>query len=88
MTATIQSLLFDGGTAIDEIEVNTSAVRPLPKLRISRAGANAVITWTGGGGLESAPSITGPWSCVSEALSIGYPVPLNSGRMQFYRVRR
>jgi len=78
----------DGGTDLDEIEVNTSATRPLPKLRITRAGANAVITWSGGGGLEVATNITGSWVCVPEAVSTGYTVPLNAGTMRFYRVRR
>ena len=73
---------------LDEIEVNTAAAAPRPQLTIAKSGANAVITWTYGGGLECATSITGPWTCVGDALSSGYTVPLNASPARFYRVRR
>ena len=73
---------------IDEIEINTATQPPTPQLVIARSGGNAFITWTGGGGLESAPSVTGPWACVGDALSTGYTVPLNAGPMLFFRVWR
>jgi hypothetical protein len=78
----------NGQMDLDEIEVNTSATRPSPKLRISSAGTNVIITWSGGGGLESASGVNGPWTCVPDAVSTGHSVPLNSGPMRFYRVRR
>jgi hypothetical protein len=78
----------DANSDIDEIEVNTAAVAPLPRLTIAKSGDNAVISWTGGGGLENAPGITGPWTCVGDALPTGYTVPLNSSPTRFYRVRR
>ena len=74
---------------IDEIEVNTATLPPTPRLAIARSGADTVITWTGGGGgLECAPSVKGPWVCVGDALPTGYTVPPNSGPMRFYRVRK
>jgi hypothetical protein len=78
----------DANSAVDEIEVNTAAIAPLPRLTIARSGANAIITWTGGGGLETATSLSGPWVCVGEALPTGYTIELNSASPHFYRVRR
>jgi len=78
----------NGQMDIDEIEVNTSATRPLPALRIAKAGGNAVLSWSGGGGLEYASSINGPWACIPEALATGYSVPINPETMKFYRIRR
>jgi hypothetical protein len=77
-----------GQMALDEIEVNTPATRPQPALRLARGGSTVVITWSYGGGLESAPSITGPWTCVPDALPSGYTVPLDSATARFYRARR
>lgn len=79
--------LSDGQIAIDEIEVNTDAARPQPRLRFTGSGTNAILSWIGGGGLEGATSVTGPWSCIPEALS-PYAVPVGSGPIRFYRVRR
>jgi hypothetical protein len=78
----------NGQLDLDEIEVNTAATAPAPRLIIAKSGNNAVISWTGGGGLESAPGIGGPWTCVPEALPSGYTVALNSSAMRFFRVRR
>jgi len=78
----------DATSDIDEIEVNTAATAPRPQLTISKSGDDAVITWAYGGGLECATSITGPWTCVGDALPTGYTVPLNSSATRFYRVRR
>lgn len=75
----------NGMIAIDEIEVNTSAIRPDPRLRITPSGTNVVVSWTGGGGLESATTITGPWQCVGAVAS---PYTTGSGDARFYRVRR
>ena len=78
----------DASSDIDEIEVNTSAVAPAPRLTVAKSGANAIISWTGGGGLEGASSITGPWTCIGDALPTGHTVPLSSAPVRFYRVRR
>lgn len=78
----------DTNTDIDEIEVNTAAAAPLPLMSVAKSGTNAVISWVYGGGLECATSITGPWTCIGDALPAGYTVPLSSGPARFYRVRR
>ena len=78
----------DANSDIDEIEVNTAATAPAPVLTIAKTGASAMISWTGGGGLEGASSITGPWTCIGDALPTGYTVSLNSPSLRFFRVRR
>jgi len=78
----------NSSSAIDEIEVNTAAAAPLPRMTIAKSGANAVITWAYGGGLECAPSVTGPWTCISDALPTGHSVPLDAAATRFYRIRR
>jgi hypothetical protein len=75
----------NGSMDIDEIAVNTGAARPLPHLTTTRSGANVSISWSGGGGLECAPSVTGPWTCVPAASS---PYSTGAGPFQFYRIRR
>jgi hypothetical protein len=77
-----------GQMALDELEVNTAPAAPRPRLTIAKSGANAIITWSGGGGLECATSIVGQWECVGDAVSTGYTVPLNAAMTRFYRVRR
>lgn len=55
-------------------------------LSITRVSAGIQISWTGGGTLQSAGEITGPWS--NEAgISSGSTVPI-SGERRFYRVQR
>jgi hypothetical protein len=51
-------------------------------IKASKSGANVVITWTGGVPLESAPSVTGPWTIVNGATS-PYPTPATG--TTFYR---
>ena len=57
-----------------------------PKIAAARSGNSIALTWTDGGVLESADSITGPWSVVTGASS-PHMEPL-SGVGRFYRVRR
>jgi hypothetical protein len=76
----------DGTIDLDEIEVNTAAVRPSPHLNISRSGNNVVLSWTGGGGLEGATSVQGPWVCVTDAVS-PYSI-VNPTTTRYYRIRR
>jgi len=78
----------DANSDIDEIEVNTAAIAPAPVVSIAKSGTSATVSWTGGGGLEGAPSVNGPWVCIGEALPSGYNVPLNSPALRFFRVRR
>ena len=72
---------------IDEIEVNTAAAIPAPHLTLAGSGGGVMISWTGGGGLEFATDVRGPWTCLGDAVS-PYPVALGSESARFYRVRR
>ncbi|MEY3274877.1 MAG: hypothetical protein RL153_142, partial [Verrucomicrobiota bacterium] len=49
---------------------------------VSLSGSNAVLTWTGPGTLESAPSIAGPWTAVAGATS-PYSTSAASGTLYF-----
>lgn len=58
-----------------------------PRLTATRAGANLVITWTGGGVLESSTDLkAGSWTPVANATS-PYPAP-TTGNARFFRVRQ
>jgi hypothetical protein len=57
-----------------------------PKLSVVRSGNNVVITWTGGGVLEAADKVTGPWLEVIGATS-PYSAAI-AGTAKFFRVRR
>ena len=76
-----------GTTAIDEVEVNTPGTRPLPAIRLIPAGAVTRVYWSGGGSLESADTVNGPWTCLGDAVS-PFSMPKTNGTMRFFRVRR
>jgi hypothetical protein len=58
-----------------------------PVLTVDRTGSGMVITWGGGGTLETTSSLTNPaWSPVPSASS-PYPVPTGAGA-SFFRVRQ
>ena len=78
----------DANSDLDEIEVNTAAIAPAPRLTIARSATSAILSWIGGGGLESASNIAGPWTCLGEAAPGGYTVSLSTAATRFYRVRR
>jgi hypothetical protein len=50
-----------------------------------RSGNAIVLEWEGGGSLQTAPAITGPWSEVSGASS-GVQIEASTGEA-YYRVR-
>jgi hypothetical protein len=54
-----------------------------PTLAIARSGGNLILTY-GGGGLQSASSITGPWTAETGASPLSIQP---SGAARFYRVR-
>ena len=56
-----------------------------PKLTISIASGKVTINWTGGGTLEKASQLIGPWNSVTGATS-GYQTPA-SETSAFYRVK-
>jgi hypothetical protein len=57
-----------------------------PTLAIARSGTKLRITWTGGGGLESASAVVGPWAQVPGAASGIEIEPVGAGG--YYRVRQ
>ncbi|MCL5098990.1 MAG: Ig-like domain-containing protein, partial [Candidatus Omnitrophica bacterium] len=57
---------------------------PPGELTISRDASNVVISWTGTGTLESAPSLDGPWTAVQNANN-PYTTAI-TGNAQFYRL--
>lgn len=65
-----------------ELTPKTSELGPL---RIQFVGDHAEVTWEGAGTLQTAPTVTGPWSDISAATS-PYPVNFNES-MRFYRLR-
>ena len=74
----------EGDTAIAALGTPSAAKIP-GAIKASRSGANIVIDWTGTV-LESAPSLTGPWSTVTGA---GHPYTVSApAGSQFFRVRQ
>jgi hypothetical protein len=57
-----------------------------PKLNIIKVAEDVVLTWSGGGLLESTDNINGPWVVVAGASSPH--TEKVSGRAKFYRVRK
>jgi hypothetical protein len=57
----------------------------LPPLTIDRSGGNVVITWTGPAKLQSATSVSGPYTDVAGATS-PYSPPAN-GAARFFRTQ-
>jgi len=57
-----------------------------PRLTVTQSGANVVITWSGGGTLQSATALSGAWADVPGAAS-SYTTPA-SDAMRFFRVRQ
>lgn len=62
------------------------AVTEPPKLDIARDTGRVRLTWTGGGVLQSADNLRGPWLDETAAAS-GFSLNA-SGQLKFYRVRR
>jgi len=82
----IRIKVSNGQMDIDEIEVNTLAAVPAPRLNIVHEGNVVRVSWTGGG-LETAPNVTGPWTCLGFAAS-PFELPLNAETPVFFRARR
>jgi hypothetical protein len=57
-----------------------------PPITITHSGANLVFTWSGGGILQSATVVTGPYSDINGSSSPWLVTPL--GTQKYYRVRR
>jgi hypothetical protein len=70
---------------IDDLKIVTTSGAVGTTMNVAlNADGSLNITWTGGGTLQSAPSVNGPWSDVTGATS---PATVQtSGAMQFFRV--
>jgi hypothetical protein len=82
-------LLNEAGYKLFDAAVNWAlniVVEPPPKLTILAQGANIVISWTGGGALEEATVVTGPWTSVLNATTPHTAAV--TGQARFFRVRR
>ncbi|HOW68773.1 MAG TPA: hypothetical protein P5186_23630 [Candidatus Paceibacterota bacterium] len=66
-------------TLIAYWDFNDGGVKPTPTISIERSGANVVITFTGT--LQSADSVTGPWTDVPGAS----PATIPAQGIKFYR---
>jgi hypothetical protein len=81
----VSSIQFSNGRRPDAYIAalgGPSAAKIPGAIKATKSGANIVITWTGGVPLESAPSVTGPWTVVTGATS-PYPTPATG--TTFYR---
>ncbi len=58
---------------------------PVPGITIARDAAELVLTWEGSAGLQSAPSITGPWTTIPEA-EPGFRISPGEGAL-FFRLQ-
>jgi hypothetical protein len=77
---------YEGFWAIDNVRVTANKGGTPATLSAKRQGAAISVTWDGGGTLESATSITGPWSAVAGGTSPHSITP--SGAGMFLRVRQ
>jgi hypothetical protein len=80
-------LWYSGIYGFGRYLVGSAAPAPeTPTLRIARAGGGIEITWEGGGTLESAGAVAGPWTAVAGSAS-----PYSTGTSEsarYYRVSK
>jgi hypothetical protein len=62
------------------------SVASLPQLMVSATGGNVIISWTGGGTLQSADTVKGTWSDVGD-LNPTTILKADLAVRKFYRVR-
>ena len=72
---------------VDYVQVNTATV-PLRLLPPVLETNHVILNWTGTGNLESAPSVTGPWTPVTPAPTPPYAEPVAPGESRFYRLKQ
>jgi hypothetical protein len=72
---------------VDDIKIGLNTQPDAgPTLTITRSGANIVITWTGGGTLQTTTALPGGWTDVPGASS-GYTTSATEA-VRFFRVRQ
>lgn len=64
-----------------------SSATPPPQLTVTSSSGNITITWTGGGELQTATDIFGPWTDTGDT-SGSHTQPIADERMRFFRVKR
>ena len=47
-----------------------------------------ILNWIGGGALERAPTVLGPWNPITPVSTPPYADPIAPGESRFYRLRR
>ena len=77
--------LADAGPYESPFEPAAVTVLPAPVISFQRAGNQLTITWTNGGSLQEAPSVTGSWNPVASGGT--FTVAMTQS-MRFYRVVR
>ena len=84
----------DGGgnwMGIDYVRLNSgtdSGEEPEFTSTVLNENGSITLTWTGGGALESAPSVLGPWSPVTPAPTSTHTENIVPGQNRFYRIPR
>ena len=71
---------------IDYVQLNHEQVAQLQFQAPTVSGGQITLNWTGSGALESAPTITGPWTEIPAATT-PYSEAVVNGQMRFYRLR-
>jgi hypothetical protein len=77
--------LADAGPYESPFEPAAVTVLPAPVISFQRAGNQLTITWTNGGSLQEAASVTGSWNPVASGGT--FTVAMTQS-MRFYRVVR
>jgi len=88
-TGTLPSALGAATKPLAHWDFNDAAVvSPRPTLVVTRGAAGALtVQWTGGGTLEAATNIAGPWAPVTGAASPYTFTPAANQPLMFARVR-
>jgi hypothetical protein len=71
---------------IDYVQLNHEQVVQLQFQPPTVSGGQITLNWTGSGALESAPTITGPWTEIPAATT-PYSEAVVAGQNRFYRLR-
>jgi hypothetical protein len=73
---------------IDYVRVSGPEAEPSTFVSVSATNGNITLNWTGGGNLESAPTVLGPWTPVTPAPNPPYSEAIVPTQNRFYRLRK